>query len=72
MNDWATLITAIGTLVTALGGAFGVVVTAIKSGQKQAAAAAERAASEVDDEQSRRIAELEDRIKRLTGGSSDQ
>lgn len=69
MNDWATLITAIGTLVTALGGAVGVVITAIRSGNKKAAAAAEKAASEIDDAQSREIAELREQLRKLTGGS---
>ena len=74
MNDVATLITAIGTLVTALGGAVGVVITAIRAGNRQAAVAAEKAASEVDDEQSREIAELKAQLRKLTGGggSSDQ
>lgn len=72
MNDVATLITAIGTLVTALGGAFGVVVTAIRSGNRQATAAAEKAASEIDDEQTKKIAELEERLKKLSGGTGDQ
>lgn len=72
MNDLATLLTAIGTLVTAMGGAVGVVVTAIRSGNKQATAAAEKAAAEVDDEQTKRIAELEQQLRKLSGGTSDQ
>ena len=68
MGDLPTLITAIATLVTALGGAVGVVITAIRTGNKQAAAAAEKAAADVDDEQTRRIAELEQRLRELGGG----
>ncbi|WP_190824690.1 hypothetical protein [Saccharopolyspora pogona] len=68
MGDISTLLGAIGTLITAVGGAIGVVVTAIRSGNRQAKAAAEKAASEIDDEQSKKIAELEAQLRKLAQG----
>lgn len=70
MNDLATLLTAVATLVTAVGGSIGVVVTAIRSGHRQARAAAEKAVDEADADRDRELAELREQVRRLTEGGA--
>lgn len=63
MDDLAALITAVGSLITAIGGVLGIILANRRSNRQ----AAEAAASEVDDQQSREIAELKERLRKLAG-----
>lgn len=64
MSDWAALITAVASLVTALGGVAGLVINARKQTQ-------DAQASPTDELQNRRLRELEQALRDERGDHED-